>query len=90
MTIREPRGSQRLLASARNPSAGGCERYTPSVIAATCDEFPRLGLADAATREVIGTDAMLLTAEGALYGAALRSGRRAEPFSNLLAAAGLS
>jgi hypothetical protein len=62
------------------------ERYTPSAAAAARPEFPLLGLADAATLELLGTDAVLLTDDAALYEAALRAGRRAELFSYHLAA----
>jgi hypothetical protein len=66
------------------------ERNTSSAAAAARLEFPRLGLADAATLEVLGADAMLLTDDVLLYDAALRAGKRAELFSYRLTAARLS
>jgi hypothetical protein len=62
------------------------ERNSPSIAAATRPEFSRLGLADAATLEVLTADAVLLTDDALLYDAALRAGKRAELFSDRLTA----
>lgn len=66
------------------------ERNAASSLAVTRLEFPRLGLADAATLEALGPDAVLLTDDALLYDATLRAGMRAELFSHHLAAAGLA
>jgi len=60
------------------------ERLISSAAAMTRPESPRLGLADAATLEALGTETVLLTDDWSLYEAALRAGKRAELFSHYL------
>ena len=72
----EPQRSQLLLTLRalieRNP-----ETVIASADAARRDEFPRLGLTDAALLEVVSADAPLLTVDLDLYVAALASGEEA-------------
>ena len=53
------------------------ETVVASVDAARRDEFPRLGLADAALLEIVSADTPLLTVDLDLYVAALASGEEA-------------
>ena len=69
----EPQRS-RLLLTLRTLIERSPEIVVASVDAARRDEFPRLGLTDAALLEVVSADAPLLTVDLDLYVAALASG----------------
>ena len=73
---REPQRS-RLLLKLRALIEQSPETVVASVDAARRDEFPRLGLADAALLEIVSADAPLLTVDLDLYRAALASGEEA-------------
>ena len=72
----EPQRS-RLLLTLRTLIERSPEIVVASVDAARRDEFPRLGLTDAALLEVVSADAPLLTVDLDLYVAALASGEEA-------------
>ena len=72
----EPQRS-RLLLKLRALIEQSPETVVASVDAARRDEFPRLGLADAALLEIVSADTPLLTVDLDLYVAALASGEEA-------------
>lgn len=72
----EPQRSQ-LLLKLRTLIEQSPETVVASADAARHDVFPRLGLTDAALREVVSADAPLLTVDLDLYAAALASGDEA-------------
>ena len=72
----EPQRS-RLLLKLRELIERNPETVIASADAARRDEFPRLGLTDAALLEVVSADAPLLTVDLDLYVAALASGEEA-------------
>ena len=72
----EPQRS-RLLLKLRALIERSPETVVASEDAARRDEFPRLGLADAALLEIVSADAPLLTVDLDLYIAALASGEEA-------------
>jgi len=73
---REPQRSQ-LLVRLRAVIERSTESVVASVDAARHDEFPRLGLTDAALLEVVSADTPLLTVDLNLYLAALAGGDEA-------------
>jgi hypothetical protein len=80
--IGEPARSK-VLDVLRAVSRDSQERYVPSSAAAQCNEFIRLGLADAALLEIAAKDVTLLTTDFDLYNAALKKGAKTFNFNHL-------